>query len=116
MPLKQQRYPGSSRLVRAGTVNDDIAVMWKFMAALLDFIQHEVNCSANNRGITFQFSPRAQVENDRILAGLHLLAQFIHRDPGGAQLPQQASPLPELITNICSSDDGDQAKRAAADV
>jgi len=55
VPLKQQRDSGRSRLVRAGTINDNVAVTWELVAALLDFIQDEVYCSLNDRWVAFPF-------------------------------------------------------------
>jgi hypothetical protein len=100
MPLKQQCDSSSGGLVRAGTIDDNVPVVWEFVAALLDFIQDEMDRSSNDRRVPFQFRLGPHIENDRILTGLQLLTQFSHSDPRGAQFSQQAPPLPEFVGNI----------------
>src|SRR5262249_19939341 len=45
----------------------------------------------------------------------HLFAQFIDRDPSGAQLSQQALPLPVFVSDIKCAQAENQAQRASAE-
>src|SRR2546423_14152637 len=69
LPLKQQRDSSSGGFVRAGTIDDYIAVVRELVTALLDVLEHEVYGSRDHRGVALQFHPRAQIENHWIFAG-----------------------------------------------
>src|SRR5436190_16156460 len=97
MTLKQQCDSGSGSLVRARTIDDDVPVVWELMATCFDFVQNEMDCSLNDRGVAFQLRLGTQIENDRILTGLQLLTKFRNGDPRHAQLAQQTPPLPVFV-------------------
>ena len=54
MTLKQHCDFGSGSLVGARTIDDDVPVVWKLIATRFDFVENEVDCSLNDRGVAFQ--------------------------------------------------------------
>src|SRR5882762_7047834 len=116
MTLKQQCDFCSGSLVRTRTIDDDVPVVWKFMATRFDFVENEVDCSLNDRWVAFQLCLGTQIKNDRILTGFQLLTKFRHSDPRHAQLAQQAPPLPVFVGDVKRGQSGHQTQRAAADM
>src|SRR6185436_20030225 len=76
--LKRERDAGAGDFVGAGTIDDDVPVLWKLVAAFLDVVHVDVDGASNNGRILLQFRGRPQIENDGILTRLEFLTQFGH--------------------------------------
>jgi hypothetical protein len=89
-PLPQQeRHPGTRGLVGSRAVQDNVPIAGNFVVALLQMFRGKVEGAWNGLRLCAEFSGMAQVNNDDMLAGVHLLFQLIRGQAGYPQLAQK---------------------------
>src|SRR6266540_1660423 len=112
--VEQQRRPRAAHFVRAGTIENDVAVAGNLPLPMLHLIQSHVPRAADQRRVLSEFNLGPQIQNDGVLTRFLLLMQFVHSNPRHPQLGQQPVPLEILIADVKRNQPDNNPQRAAA--